>query len=164
MSRRKSTHEKFITGTARPDRARMETEHEPTVPTPPDWLPRYAKTVFRRTARLLSDAGALTQLDRDALSAYSVAVARWRDAERALDEAEVYQRTQSGYSQVTAQYTVASRARGEVLTAAEKLGLTPTSRGKLERVPPRVADADFLFGDWANRNPFRINSYTEPVS
>ena len=150
MSRRKSQHEKKLSGTARPDRERDEPEHTAAIPTAPDWLPRYAKTVFRRTAKLLDEAGTVTQLDRDALCVYAVAVSRWRDAERELDERGCYQRTQSGYSQVTAPYTVASRARAEVLSAAEKLGLTPTSRSKLERIAPAQTPAP-------GENVFAIN-------
>lgn len=160
MSRKKSEHSKRISGTARPDRKRPEPTHTAAVPTPPDWLPRYAKTVFRRTAKLLAEAGVLSQLDRDALCVYSVAVSRWRDAENAMDDARVYQRTRSGYSQVSAQYTVASRARAEVLAAAEKLGLTPTSRGKLEKVVPAFDEDD----EWLFRNPFAINAATEHMA
>ena len=153
MSKRKSEREKLMAGTSRPDRKRTEPTHTAAVPTPPDWLPRYAKTVFRRTAKLLAEAGVLSQLDRDVLSVYSVAVSRWRDAEKAMDEARVYQRTRSGYSQVSAQYTVASRARAEVLSAAQQLGLSPTARARLEKVTP-TSDAD---DPWALRNPFIIN-------
>ena len=137
MSRKKSAHEKRLSGTARPDRERLDPELEAKAPACPSFVKGYARTVYRRTAGLLADAEAVTPGDREVLACYAVAVARWRDAEAALDAGETFQRTRSGYSQLTAQAIEARRAREEVAKLAAALGFTPTTRSKLERVPAK---------------------------
>ena len=160
MSRRKSEAEKKLAGTARKDRTRAEPSHTAKAPACPAWVRGYGRTIYRRTAAILAEAGVLTAGDREALAAYSVAVSRWRDAEAALDAGETFQRTRSGYSQLTAQAIEARRAREEVARMAAALGLTPTTRSKLERVPPaQNSDADWLLNPWAiNRKPAELVS------
>ena len=154
MSRRKSTAEKKMAGTSRPDRDRTEPEHKSGAPVCPSWVTGYARAVYRRTCKILSEAEAITPADREAVATFAVSVARWRAAESALDACgSACQTTRTGYSALRAEAIEARRAREEVARNAQQLGLSPTSRAKLTKVALRLdEDAEWLF-----QNPFRIN-------
>ena len=147
-----------MAGTSRPDRERTEPEHTSGAPVCPSWVTGYARSVYRRTCKILSEAEAITPGDREAVATFAVSVARWREAEAALDACgSATQRTRSGYSALRAEAIEARRSREEVARNAERLGLSPTSRSKLAKVAP-TSDAD---DPWALRNPFVINPRQE---
>jgi len=89
---RKPRHIHLVGGTFRPDRhgnreqAKQETRANRVAIalSPPAYLARNAKAVFRRVARGLRQRGDISRLDRDVLAGYAQAVGELSDAERAI--------------------------------------------------------------------------------
>ena len=158
MTRRKSNTEKRASGTSRQDRNHSEPEHTPGAPRCPTWVTGYARTVYRRTCRILSDAGAISPADRESIATFAVSVARWRQSEAALDACgSAYQKTKSGYSALRAEAIESRRAREEVARNAERLGLSPTSRARLTKVQSNTDTPNPFteFNRWAINPPVK---------
>lgn len=107
-------------------------------PTCPQWLKGEARSEYRRAAKLLVEMRVLTEADRATLLAYSVAYARWVQAEAAMSEVdfEMVASTDKGYQYVSPWFNVANTALKQMKAFAVELGLTPASRSRIKAEPP----------------------------
>jgi P27 family predicted phage terminase small subunit len=123
----------------------------------PRWLSAEAKREWRRVAKLLKDQRVVTDADRAALVAYCQAWARWRQAEEILETGGFTQQVaiQNAKGEIIGEKEI---VRPEVIIAqkylelmqraAGRLGLDPSSRAKVSKLPEAHEDpfAQFLRG------------------
>ena len=117
----------------RPLNAR-EPHPAPDLPTCPSHLLPSAKAEWKRLARELHDLGVITRLDRAALAAYCQAYGRWVEAEKKLQETPAILKMPSGYIQMNPWLTIATKQMELMQRFAIELGLTPSSRSRVETV------------------------------
>ena len=139
--RPKPTKLKVIQGTARPSRLNSaEPQVDPCLPDPPGHLSPEALQEWHRVAPELAACGVLTRLDRAILAAYSQAFGRWRQAENALERfAEkdpatkgIMMKTTSGNAIQNPLVGAANKAMSDVVRYGNELGLTPSSRARVD--------------------------------
>jgi P27 family predicted phage terminase small subunit len=128
---RKPTRLKLLQGTARPDRERNEPKPLPLAPPCPKWLPREAKREWRRLVPQLEKLGLVSRLDRDALADLCLTVTRLREAEAKVEELGVLIPSGTGWKKNPA-VTAAAEYRKALARWAERFGLTPGDRGRLD--------------------------------
>lgn len=113
------------------------------LPRCPDFLTGEAAKCWKRLARELYDAGLLTTVDRDALAAYCVAFARWRDAEAQVAKKGPVVVTNKqldadgtqigGGNPIQNPYlAVANKALEQMSKLAAEFGMTPSSRSRVK--------------------------------
>lgn len=127
-----------------------EAKPPPSRPRPPEWLNDIAQAEWDRVIGALYTAGLMSDLDLYALSAYCMAVARWRMAETALarmaenDPANhaFMVRTSKGTAIQNPLVGVANQAREAVIRAAAEFGMTPSARSRVKAEPPSGKDQD----------------------
>lgn len=133
----KPTHLKLLEGN--PGRRPINgAEPQPTAgpPSCPAHLNPSGKAEWKRLARELQAIGILTQIDRGVLAGYCQSWGRWVEAERKLKESPALIRTPAGYVQLSPWLTIANRERELMLRFMAELGLTPSSRTRLNVQPP----------------------------
>ena len=115
-----------------------EPRAEPDLPTCPSHLLPTAKAEWKRLARELYHLGVLTRLDRATLAGYCQAYGRWVEAEKKLTETPGILKMPSGYIQANPWLTIATKQMELMQRFAIELGLTPSSRSRVETVrrPP----------------------------
>ena len=127
-----------------------EPRAEPDLPTCPAHLLPTAKAEWKRLVRELYQLGVITRLDRATLAAYCQAYGRWVDAEKKLKETPGILKMPSGYIQMNPWLTIATKQMELMQRFAVELGMTPSSRSRVETVRrpsglsgavPRPADA-----------------------
>lgn len=131
--RPKPTHLKVITGN--PGRRPLNLrEPKPVVamPTCPAHLNSTAKAEWKRLAHELHAIGILTRLDRAILAGYCQTYGRWVEAEKKLKETPPILKLPSGYVQQNPWLTIATRQMELLHKFAAELGLTPSSRSRVE--------------------------------
>ena len=99
----------------------------------PSYLSEPARVEWRRIAPELARSGKLATIDADLVAAYSVAFARWREAEARVAELGVVVKSPAGVPIENPYLGVAGRAFKDVLQIGRQLGLSPTARGKLRQ-------------------------------
>jgi len=116
------------------------------LPRCPSHLTGEAEKCWHRLARELYDAGLLASIDRDALTAYCAAYARWRKAEEMLaktgeviltntrsETSEDGTVTNSGGNLVQNPWlAVSNRALDQMTKLAAEFGMTPSSRSRVK--------------------------------
>lgn len=113
------------------------------LPRCPDFLTGEAEKCWKRLARELYDAGLLTTVDRDALAAYCVAFARWRDAEAQVAKKGPVVVTNKqldadgtqigGGNPIQNPYlAVANKALEQMSKLMAEFGMTPSSRSRVK--------------------------------
>jgi len=116
------------------------------LPRCPSHLTGEAEKCWHRLSRDLYDAGLLASIDRDALTAYCAAYARWRKAEAMLVErgeviltnaksetSEDGTVTNSGGNLVQNPWlAVSNRALDQMTKLAAEFGMTPSSRSRVK--------------------------------
>ena len=149
----KPTIVKLVTKTARPSRLNPK---EPRIsggmPTPPAFLGKLARAEWRRLCKPLYAAGILTVADRSVFAAYCVLVERWHLAEVALaEDAQSPDSRHYGLLKTVARsegaglyhnplVQAANRAMRDMLKFAAEMGLSPSSRSRIEVNPPAPED------------------------
>ncbi len=101
------------------------------MPTCPSHLSATAKTEWKRLARVLSDVGLLTLVDRTVLAGYCQAYGRWVEAEKKLQETPTLLKTPAGYIQTSPWLTISNKQMELMAKYMAELGLTPSSRARL---------------------------------
>lgn len=133
MPNKKPHHLKLLQGTDRPSRKRRQPRPPGTFqPSPPAWLPRYAKMFWRAYAPKLEEVGILSPADRAAFELLCLLHHRIRTCNELLDAEGLVVK---GYRGGTVKHPAIS-----ILTAAEKefrllagdFGLHPAGRGRLD--------------------------------
>ena len=141
----KPTQLKVLQGTYRPDRARGEVFPEPPDDlTPPDWLSEPARDKWSELAPILATHGLLTKCDLDTLALYCATWVRWREAEENLDREGSTTTAQSGYQQISPHYTIAKNSLAGLRALADRLGLNPSARTRIEVPPEKRREDDLL--------------------
>ena len=132
---------KVILGTDRPSRANPnEPKVEISLPDPPAHLSPEALKEWERVAPELVACGIVTRLDRGILAAYCQAYGRWRQAEEALhrfakkDGATrgLIIKTTNGNAIQNPIVGSANKAMSDMMRYAAELGLTPSSRARVD--------------------------------
>lgn len=102
-------------------------------PSPPDFLNDEAKGIWLELGKRLLDAGLFTVVDQHALGMFCAACARWREAERKLQESgAVLVSKDSGNLYQNPYLHVANRAWEQMRKMFGEFGLTPAERSRLE--------------------------------
>ena len=126
-----------------------EPRPQPSLPTCPAHLLPTAKAEWKRLAQELYQLGVITRLDRATLAGYCQAYGRWVEAEKMLKQTPGILRMPSGYIQANPWLTIATKQMELMQRFAVELGMTPSSRSRVEAVRrpsdqgalPRPADA-----------------------
>ena len=136
---------KLIKGTLR-DRIRSKADGLLSKPMPPSFLSPEACEEWDRLCDQLYEGGIITSLDGFALAAYCQAYGRWRQAEKLLAEISIDNADEASKGLLTRAAngklvphpltTVASRAMADTMRFAAELGLTPSSRSRVDPEPP----------------------------
>lgn len=105
-------------------------------PSPPDWLTDIGRAEWRRVGKLLSKLQVLTDSDLSALAAYCDAYSRWRKAREMIEEQGITTETGSGNLKAHPATVVVHQAMTEMRQFMVELGLTPSSRTRVNQVKP----------------------------
>ena len=123
-----------------------EPDVQPDLPTCPAHLLPSAKAEWKRLARELYQLGVLTRLDRAALAGYCQAYGRWVEAEKMLKETPGILKMPSGYIQANPWLTIATKQMELMQRFAAEMGMTPSSRSRVETVRRPSGKFDGLIG------------------
>lgn len=113
---------------------RREPVPERDVPTCPSHLLPAGKAEWKRIVHELYELGVISRLDRASLAAYCQAYGRWVEAERKLTETPAILKMPSGYIQQNPWLTIATKQMELVQRFAAELGMTPSSRSRVETI------------------------------
>jgi P27 family predicted phage terminase small subunit len=149
LGRRKTTEEKQLKGTLRPDRANAKRPVS-TAPLPrvPSHLSKNAKKEWKRLAKELASIGVLTSLDSTMLERHCEALAEWRELTAQIQSSGWLIRDHNGMVRKNPLVLVRRGVADELHRTSLELGLAPISREKLtveEEPPVEEADAFDLF-------------------
>jgi P27 family predicted phage terminase small subunit len=106
------------------------------LPDPPPELSAEALAEWQRIAPRLMAAGMLTTIDRAALAAYCQAYGAWIMAEQVLatfptDAQRLVIRTKAGNLIHNPLFSIASKARSDMVRFAAEFGMTPSGRSRV---------------------------------
>lgn len=135
------TQQKILQGTYRKDRAN-ESEIFPDRASnlqAPKWLAKKAREKWSELAPILSRNGLLTECDLDSLAIYCQTWIRYVDAENKLNKGSTTTAA-SGYQQVNAWITIAKNCRADLMKLGDRLGLSPSARGRINTEPVDEGD------------------------
>ena len=104
---------------------------EHSIPTCPIWLSPLAKKEWKRITPELARLGLLTKLDRNVLAGYCVSFALWQQTQELLSKQGTVYLTGKGQLQPRPEIMVAKTAGEMMQSFAAELGLTPTSRARM---------------------------------
>lgn len=115
----------------------------------PRWLDLEAKREWRRVVRLLKLQRIATAADRAVLAAYCQAWARWKQAEEVLAEKGITMQVATKEDVVTKvrpEVAISAQYYRQMVEAAGRFGLDPSSRSKISVPPEEEHDpfAEFL--------------------
>ena len=134
---------KRLKGEMRPSRTNAR-EPQPglTLPAVPKSLPSVARDEWKRVAKILYDARVLTDADLAVLRGYCINFARAFEAEQKVNkegvtitEERVLGRRAYFVAKENPAFSAALKARKQMLEFARELGLSPTSRTKIQSAP-----------------------------
>jgi P27 family predicted phage terminase small subunit len=128
----KSNEQEMLEGNPSKRPLRGETpKPEHGIPICPSWLSPMAKQEWRRVVPELAKLGLLTKLDRNILAGYCNAYALWRQTQELLTVQGTVYVNAKGQLQPRPEVIVAKNAGEEMQTFAAELGLTPSSRARM---------------------------------
>jgi P27 family predicted phage terminase small subunit len=127
----------------------------------PRWLNAEARKEWRRLLPMLKAERVVTAADRSVLAACCQSYARWMQAEEVLEEKGFTEEIEVQNSKgevigtrhvVRPEVIIAQKMQEMMLRAAAKLGLTPSDRAKVSKIPEAQEDpfAAFLSKKQAN--------------
>jgi P27 family predicted phage terminase small subunit len=123
------------------------------IPKPPTHLDKEAKKEWRRRAAELHRIGILTSIDVAALMAYCQNWSQARQAWMKLAEEEngPVVLSPAGYPMLNPWWTIKHQAEDRMMKAAVELGMTPSSRRRVNVDKPKQksAEDEFLEGSGA---------------
>ena len=141
----KPTQIKVLQGTFRPDRSHGEVFPDVSSDlSPPDHLSEPAHEKWLELAPVLTRNGLLSECDLDTLALYCETWVRWRTTEEALQREGMTTTAQSGYKQVSPYYTIASKSQAELRALADRLGMNPSARTRIETAPVEKSNDGLL--------------------
>jgi P27 family predicted phage terminase small subunit len=108
---------------------------EPRLPTCPRWITGEARAEYRRAGKLLADMRVVTEADRAALAAYAVVYGRWCEAERMVNEKGLLVLGTMKTPIQNPYLSVARQSLDQMIRLCAELGLTPSSRSRLQAAP-----------------------------
>jgi len=116
----------------------LETELEPPIELTSD-----ARTEWRRVSTILCADAIINELDRGLLAAYCQAYGRWVQAERVLAKmaeldpiaSALTITTKNGNAIQNPIIGIANKALADLARYAVELGMTPSARARIDRVP-----------------------------
>jgi P27 family predicted phage terminase small subunit len=128
----KSNEQEILEGNPSKRPLRGETpKPEHGIPTCPSWLSPMAKQEWKRITPELAQLGLLTRLDRNILAGYCNAYALWRQTQEALSKQGSVYLTAKGQLLPRPELEVIKTAAEMMKAFASELGLTPTSRARM---------------------------------
>lgn len=99
---------------------------------PPPGLEGVALEKWNEMTALFSAMGVFTQADRHPLQRYCLMWEQWQQLEKHCREHGSTQLTSTGYSQITAEATLAKSLRKELLEIERQFGMTPAARSSMK--------------------------------
>jgi P27 family predicted phage terminase small subunit len=113
---------------------------------PMAYLTKEGEKIFQRLCKFIQKKNLQDDIDSYSLSMLANSLDLYHRAATAIKENGYSQRTQSGYSQTTADYTVLQKELANILQLSRKFGLTPYDRAKLLEVaePEKEEEPDAL--------------------
>lgn len=116
---------------------------KPRGPYCPRWLDKDAKNEWRRIAKQLKDIGLLTDVDTAVMAGYCQAYSRWKKAEEAIKKhGMIYKPNKDNdYIQQSPFVSISNKAQEQMRKFIVELGLSPSSRSKIE-IPGGEDDGD----------------------
>jgi P27 family predicted phage terminase small subunit len=145
MSRTKPTHLRLLQGVAGHGRPinKNEAEVGPSLPEPPEFLTKAAKSEWYRLGPQLEAAGLIAAIDRNQFASYCMMFSIWSDAMRHVAAHGMF--AKSGRSAkglvLSKQYLIMMDTEKRMTALAADFGLTPSSRSKIS-VPARAKPND----------------------
>jgi P27 family predicted phage terminase small subunit len=107
---------------------------------PPEWLSLEAMAEWHRVAPMLHELGLLTELDACEFAGYCEAVGTFELACRAIDrEGETYE-TDTGFKRASPWVKIRRDAVKQIHEGAQRFGLTPADRTRIEVDPTPASD------------------------
>ena len=126
-----------------------EPQYPSTLPPAPDELDQDAKAEWERGGALLVGQRVVTEGDLPILTMYCAVWSQWLQAQRALMQHGLMVVDDKGAAKISPWFTVAEKTGLELRRVAAELGLTPSSRARLQ-VDPQHAQkethAEKIFG------------------
>jgi P27 family predicted phage terminase small subunit len=113
------------------------------LPLAPQELAGAARKEWYRVGRLMRDAQMISKLDRGVLATYCVAWARWLETEQNVRKHGLVVKTPSGFPQLNPYLVAANRAMQQIVTLSSELGLSPSSRHRLQTMGTEDGDDAF---------------------
>jgi P27 family predicted phage terminase small subunit len=98
---------------------------------PMAYLTKEGEAIFKKIFKFIKEKNLQDDIDSFSLSMLANSLDLYHRAATAIKENGYSQRTQSGYSQTTADYTVLQKELANILQLSRKFGLTPYDRAKL---------------------------------
>jgi P27 family predicted phage terminase small subunit len=132
----KSDEQRILEGNPSKRPLRGKTPKPPrNVPTCPTWLSPPAKREWKRVTPELARLGILSRLDRNILAGYCSSCALWQQAQEVLSKQGTVYVSTKGKLETRPEVEIAKTV-GEMMQGfAEELGLTPTSRARMNLTP-----------------------------
>ncbi len=97
----------------------------------PDHLDDTAKAEWKRTIKLMKDAGLIDRLDRSLLEAYCSSYSRWVEAEEYIKKHGLIIKAPNGFPMQNPYLAISNKAKEHMLKILTELGMTPASRARL---------------------------------
>ena len=123
-----------------------EPNPEPAIPECPEELSDEAKKEWTRVSAELLPMGLLSRIDRAALAGYCQAWATWLEAQASLREYGVIIKSPNGYPMPSPYLSVANKAFEQMRMMLAEFGMSPSSRTRVQALPP--ADGDDPFAEF----------------
>ena len=101
------------------------------MPTCPAWLMPEAQTEWKRLAKILSEMGVLTEVDRTAFAAYCQSYARWKEAQEHINSEGATYETENGMQRPNPYVAICNTEQRLMMSAASEFGLTPSARSRI---------------------------------
>lgn len=145
--RPKPTHLKIREGNPG-KRALNEREPQPPkvkkTPRAPAHLSKDAQREWRRVAKILTEQNVVSVLDLPGLEAYCVCYAQWVEANAQVGKLGAIVKTANGNLIQNPYLAVANRAMVEMRKWMAEMGMTPSSRSRVQTLEDGSTDDDFF--------------------
>lgn len=142
---KKPKAQKIIDGTYRKDRD-VDIIKAKTVNTlleAPEYLTETAKTYFNNICTALIDMNNLSNADIAVIVHLAETIELHAESYRLVSAGQWEQQTQSGYSQITAAFTVWEKTGKRLIELSSLLGLSPAARERI-KIKPKEEENDIL--------------------
>ena len=101
------------------------------LPHAPSYLDDNGKAEWRRTGKLLLQAGLMDELDTTALATYCQAYSRWLAAEEQIKENGMIVAAKNGFPVQSPYLAISNKAAQQMAKFMSEFGMTPASRSRL---------------------------------